>query len=103
MTRLTPGNAESLRGALRVAAGDQDTGIGILAMNAANGSAGVLVGGSRDGTGIEYDDFGSGGVAGALQSARRELALDGGTIRLGCTASEVLDMILRHKDYYTGP
>ena len=59
MTRLTPGNAEISSGrALRVAARHQDLGLGILAMNAANGGAGVLIGGSGDRAGVEYDDFG---------------------------------------------
>ena len=41
------------RGALRVAAGDDDLGFGIFAMNAADGGAGVLVGRGGDSAGVE--------------------------------------------------
>ena len=54
------------RGALRVAAGDDDLAAGVVAMNAADGGAGVLVGRGGYGAGVEDNDSGLGRVGGAL-------------------------------------
>ena len=98
MTRLTPGSAAiSSRCALRVAAGHQNLGRGILAMDAANGGAGVLIGSSGDRAGIQHDDFGLVGIAGALESALEQLTLNGCAVSLGRAAAEVLYMIGRHR------
>src|ERR1035441_3899421 len=78
--------------ALSVAAGDQDSGGGIFAMNAADGSPRILIGRCGDGAGIQDNDFGLDGGRGALQSAGQQLALDGGAIGLGRAASEVIPM-----------
>ena len=66
-------------------------------MNAADGGTRVLIGRRGDGAGVQDDDFGFCGGGGALQPAVEQLALDGGAIGLGRAASEVLDMISRHK------
>ena len=66
-------------------------------MNAANGGARVLIGGGGDGTGIQDNDFGFDGSAGALHAAIEQLALDGRAVGLGRAASEVLHMISRHE------
>ena len=90
------------RRALRVAAGDQDLRLGVLPMDAADGGTRVLIGRCGDGAGIQDDDFGLGGSAGALQSPRQQLALDGGAIGLGRAASEVLDVISCHQTIIIG-
>ena len=53
-------SGDFFRRALRVAAGDHDLGFGILAMNAAHGGAGVLIGGGSYRAGVEDDDSGFG-------------------------------------------
>jgi hypothetical protein len=55
-----------LRGTLGVAAGDYDPGVGIFAMNAANGGAGVLIGSGRYSAGVKNNDLGLSRLAGAL-------------------------------------
>jgi hypothetical protein len=55
-----------LRGTLGVAAGDYDPGVGIFAMNAANGGAGVLVGSGRYSAGVKNNDLRLSRLAGAL-------------------------------------
>ena len=44
------------RGALRVTSGDHDSGLRILAADAADGGARILIGAGRDGAGIQDDD-----------------------------------------------
>ena len=51
---------EFIRGALRVAAGDENAGGGVFAVDAADGGAGVVIGFGRDGAGVEYHDVGRG-------------------------------------------
>ena len=46
-------SGDFFRRALRVAAGDHDLGFGVLAMNAADGGAGVLIGGGGHGAGVK--------------------------------------------------
>ena len=48
-------------GALGVASGDDDFRVGITALYAADGGAGVLIGGVGDGAGVEDDEIGVGG------------------------------------------
>ncbi len=62
-------------------------------MNAANGGAGVLIGGRGNGASVEDDDFGLAGGASALQAAIEQLALNRCAVGLGGAASEVLHMI----------
>jgi hypothetical protein len=54
------------RGALRVTAGDHDGGIRICSMNAADGGAGMLVGGGGYGAGVQHNDAGLGWFVGAV-------------------------------------
>lgn len=79
-------------GALGVASGDDDLAVGILTVDAADGSSGIVVGGSSDRASIQDDDFGAGGASVTLEAALLELALDGGAIGLGGAASEILDI-----------
>jgi len=55
---------EFLGGALGVAAGDEDAGLGMVAMEFANGLAHFIVGGGGDGAGVEHDQAGIGGGGG---------------------------------------
>src|ERR1700752_2060173 len=81
-----------LGGALGVASGDDDLGVGILAVDAADGGAGIVIGGGGDGAGIEHDEFGAGGGGRARESLLLKLALDRGAVGLGGAASEILDV-----------
>ena len=58
-------------------------------MNAADGGAGVLIGGGGYGAGVEDNDSGLGRLVCALQPSLLKLTLDGGAVRLGGAASEV--------------
>ena len=59
MTRVTPGKGGNFFGsALRVTSGDDELAAGVLAVNAADGGTGVLVGCGGDGAGVEHDDLG---------------------------------------------
>jgi hypothetical protein len=80
-----------LGGTLSVASGNDNLGVGILALDTADGGAGILVGRRCYCTGIENDHVRVGG-RGAGQSALLELALQGSAIRLGCTAAEIFYM-----------
>ena len=59
-----------LGSALRITAGNQDLRIGILAMNAADGGAGILIGGRGYGAGVENDDLGFVGGVGSRSNPR---------------------------------
>lgn len=89
-------------GTLGVASGDNDVCIRILAADAADGGAGVLIGGAGDGASIQYDDFGIGGF-GAMMTARFELAFEGGAVGLRGAASEVLDVKRGHEIIVASP
>jgi len=82
---------------LRVAARHQDLGAGIFALDAANGGAGILIGGSGNGAGVQDDDFGLVRSARALEAAIEQLTLNGRAVGLGRAAPEVLHMIRRHR------
>ncbi len=84
------------RSALRIAAGDQNSRLGIFAVNAANGGTRVLIGGGGHRACVQDNHFGLDGSAGALHAAVEQLALDGRAIGLGRAASEVLHMISGH-------
>ncbi len=97
MTAVTPGSAAiSCGSALGVASGDNDFCQRILALNAADGGAGVLIGGIRDGASVQDDEVGLGG-GGASEAAGFELAFEGGAVGLGGTASEVLHVEGGHR------
>ena len=86
-----------LRGALRVTSGNQDLRIGILAMNAADGGARVLVGRRRHRAGVENNHLRVIRRSGALQAAVQQLPLDGSAVGLCSPAPEVFNVISRHR------
>lgn len=86
-------SGDFFRGALRVAAGDHDPCVGIFAMNAADGGAGVLISGSGYGAGVENNESGFRGLVGPLQAAFAELAFDGGAVGLGGSAAEIRHVV----------
>src|SRR5262249_40536760 len=77
--------------ALRVAARHQDVGGGAFAMNAPDGLAKLVVGCSSDGAGIQHNQIGGGGGAGARKSASRERCFDGRSVGLRGAAAEGFD------------
>jgi len=83
------------RGTLGVASGDDNLRVGILALDAADSGAGILVGGGRHRTGVEDDHVGIRG-RGATQAALLELALQGSAIRLGGATAEILHVESGH-------
>src|SRR5579862_2873021 len=88
---------EFLGGALGVATGNHDAGLWILAMDAADGGARILIGGCRHGAGIQDDHFGLIERRGAFQAALFELALDGGAVGLGRAAAKILYVVTCHR------
>ena len=85
-----------LRRALRITSGDHDPAFGILAMNAANGSAGIAVGGGGHGARVQDDDFRLRDFFGTLKPAVAELVFQRGAICLGGPAAEILYVKRRH-------
>lgn len=69
-------------------------------MDAANGSAGILVRGGGDGTSVQDHDIGFPGRVGLCQALRRKLAFQGRSIRLSGAAAKTLDKKSRHERYY---
>jgi hypothetical protein len=88
---------------LGITAGHHDPGFRILAMDAADGGAGILVGGSSDGAGVENHDSGPSGFLGPLKSPFLELAFDGRAIGLGRAATEICDVESGHAAILTQP
>jgi hypothetical protein len=89
------------RGALRVAAGNDNACGGVLLVKFAYGVAGLGVGGLRDGASVDDDDIGSLTRSGKGAAAAHELTFDGSTVSLGGTAAELFDVKGRHKDQFT--
>jgi len=83
---------EFFRGALRVAASDDDFGGGILGVDFADSVASLGVGGGSDGTGVKDYDFGGGRVSRRGKSEIAELAFEGGAVGLGGAATELVDV-----------
>ncbi len=83
-------------GALGVAAGDDDARGGISGVEFADGVACLGVGGSGDGTGVQYDDVGRLGARNELATLFAQLALDGGAIGLRCAAAKLFDVKRGH-------
>lgn len=83
-------------GALGVASRYYDLGFGILAADAADGGAGVLIGGRSDGASVQDYDCGLRGRACAGEAALFELAFEGGAVGLSGTAAEVLYVVGGH-------
>lgn len=84
---------------LGVAAGDDDFCSGILSVEFADGVAGLGVGGGRDGTSIEHDDFGGMGVWAGRVAEVNELAFEGGAVGLRGPAPELLNVEGGHVDW----
>jgi hypothetical protein len=78
-----------LRGPLRVAAGDQNASLRMVAMHAADGLADFVVGGCGYGAGVENDQAGFSGGRGGRKAFRCEAGFDGGSVGLGGSAAEV--------------
>ena len=80
-----------LRGALRVAAGDDDARRGAAAMDAADVGAGFAIGFGGDATGVDDDDVGFDGGLG-LTAGSFQLRGDGFAVGAGSAAAEVFDV-----------
>ena len=65
-------------------------------MKLSNGVAGLGVGRSGDGAGVDDDDVGSGGGGGSRAAAVKQLALQGGAIGLSGAATELFEEEARH-------
>jgi len=94
--RDTAQGSDFLGSALRIAAGDDDAGLGILALNAADGGAGILISGRGHCAGIEYDDRGLARGGGARKAEFLELTFERGAVGLGGAATEVFYVISGH-------
>ncbi len=81
-----------LRRALRIAPGDNDLALGILAANAANGGSRVPVGRGGHCAGIQHYNLGRICVLGAVQAALAKLSLDRSPVGLGSPATEIFDV-----------
>jgi hypothetical protein len=84
-----------LGSALGIASGDNNSCQRVLALDAADGGAGVPIGGIGDGAGVQNDEVGLGG-GGAGEGAGFELTIEGGAVGLGGAASEVFDVVGEH-------
>ena len=92
--------SDFFRSTLRVAAGDDDSGIGILPAHSSNGGSRILIRSRGHGAGVKNDERGIGGIRRARQSALGELALESGAIRLGGATAEVFDEESGHTLWY---
>ena len=76
-------------GALGIASGDHDAGIGVLAAHSADGGAGVLIRGACYSACIQHDDRSASGGGSADKSLLFKLTFQSGTVGLGGAAAEV--------------
>src|SRR6266436_1516185 len=83
-------------GALGVAAGDDEADSGVGGVKLSNGIAGLSVGGSGDGAGVDDNDVGGCGRGGGGATTVEQLALEGGTVSLGGTATKLFYEEARH-------
>jgi len=81
---------------LRVATGDDNFGVGVLAAHATDGRSRVVVCARSDGAGIENDDGGLRRIGRARQSALLELTFKSSPVRLRGSTAEVLYKKSRH-------
>ena len=77
--------------ALCIAPGDQDAGIGVVAMQAPDGLADLIVGGRGDSARVEDHQIGFGGRSRRLETLGSEPRFDGSSVGLRCAAAEILD------------
>ena len=87
--------------ALGVTAGYHDLAMGILASNATDAGARVMVGRGGDGAGIEHDNVGVLGTRRPLQSALTQLALYSRTVGLGRATAKILYVKACHSNMVT--
>ena len=85
-------SGDFFRGALGVAAGDDDFCIWIGGMEFADSVAGLRVGGSGNGAAVDNDEIGGRGGMRQGTAAVEQLAFDRGPIGLGGAASELFDV-----------
>src|SRR5262249_771575 len=85
--------------ALRVAAGHQDAGGVVLAMDAPHGLAYVAIGLGRHGAGVEHYQVGLGAMLSSGESFAREQRFERRAVSLGGPAAEVLDEESTHWSY----
>src|SRR5256885_5826819 len=85
-----------LRRTLGVAAGYQYLAVGVVPVDAPDGRTGVLICRGGDGAGIENHYLGLGGNRGPIETLGAQVLLNGGPIRLGGAAPEVLHIEARH-------
>ena len=78
-----------LRGALRVASGDQNARVRVIAVHTAHGLAHLIVGGRGDGAGVEDDQIRIRGGSGGGKTFRGQAGFNGGTVGLGGSTAEV--------------
>jgi len=88
---------EVFRGALGVAAGDDDPGSWVVGMKLTDGVASLGVGGGGNGASIKDHDVSRGCGASWGAATVEELSLDGGAIGLGGAATELLNIKGRHR------
>ena len=81
---------------LGIASGDDNLRLGIFSVHASNRGSSVLVGGSGDGAGVQYDNVRCREVADAFQTAFLELTFDGGTVGLGGATTKILYVKTSH-------
>lgn len=84
------------RSALCVASRHQNPCLGLLAPNAANCGASIMIGGGCHRAGVENHDLGLIRYFYALHSERGELLFDGRAVCLGSAAAEVLNVVAAH-------
>ena len=82
-------SCDLFRSALRVTAGDDDSGFRILPADSANRGAGVLIGACCYGAGVQDYNGGLRRTRGADEPTLFELPFEGGAIGLGGAATEV--------------
>lgn len=87
--------------ALRIATGYQDATVRIVAADAADGGAGVLVGRGCHCAGVEDDHFGLPRRGSAMQALCPQLLFNRGAIGLGCAASKILYVETAHPSILT--
>ena len=85
-----------LRSALRVAAGHHDLCGWILAMDAADRGASIVVGGRSDSAGIQYNHSGFGRSGSPDETALLELVFERRAVGLGGAATKIFYIVSRH-------
>ena len=86
---------------LGIAAGHQDAGRGVLAMDPAHGLAHVVVGGCGDRAGVENYEVGLSALRNGDEAFIGEQRLDGSAIGLRGAASEILNVKVAQPLFYS--